>query len=89
MLAHLDRSGKRSERAGDAGPDLKRIRLLLVEGELCLGLVDLGLRGGELDLDGLLVHVDLFLADLVLRGQLLGGVFRGLLSPRPEITPRS
>ena len=59
VLAHLHRRGQRRQRAGDAGPHLKRLRLLLVEIEQRLGLVDLGLLRGKLHLDRLLVHVEL------------------------------
>ena len=69
-------SGQRREHTRDAGPHLKGIRLLLIEIEQRLGLVDLGLRGGKLDLDRLLVHIELLLAELVLGGQLVGGALR-------------
>ena len=42
-----------------------------IESEQRLGLVDLGLRGSELNFDVLLVHIELLQAELVLSGQLV------------------
>ena len=63
--------------SGASAPEMpartcKRRRLLFIEIEQRLGLVDLGLLRGELHLDRFLVHIELLLAELVLRCQLVG-----------------
>ena len=79
VLAHLHGSGQGSKRTGNAGSDLQFLRLFLVEIEQCLRLVDLGLLRSELDLDRLLIHVELLLAELMLYRQLVGGALRLLV----------
>jgi len=73
MLTDGDGSGERGQHTGDAGRDLKSGFLILIEGELIPGLVDFGLLGGELNLDGVLLHLKLLETDLVLGGELGGG----------------
>ena len=75
MLSDLKGNRQGSQHTADPSSNLQRILLLLVEIEERLGLVDLGLRGRQLNQDGFLIDVQLLLADLVLCGQLLGGAF--------------
>src|SRR5580698_107802 len=58
VLADLDRRGKGRESAGDAGMNLESGRLLVVEIEEGLGLINLGLVRRQLNLDGLLIDIE-------------------------------
>ncbi len=73
VLADLEGGGERVEHSADAGTHLKGLLLLLIQVEKGAGLIDLGLRRGKLNLDGVLVYVKLLLAKLVLGGELVGG----------------
>ena len=68
--------GREASTPAIPGVTLSAASCFSIQAQLGLGLVDFGLLGGELDLDGLLLHLKLLLAELVLGGQLLGGALR-------------